>query len=453
MSKDNYKEHIIIGAGIAGLNAAVKLKDAGEDFLVFEKGGSVGGTWKSKTFKNSIYELGPNTIIDKSERLRELIKKANLEDEILSSDLKDSKRYFYRNDGLLEISSNPLKLIFSKILGLKAKLRILQEPFIHSKSNESESVYEFFARRFGNDFAQHIVSTALQGVWGGDIKQLNMASALSFIYELEAKQGSVIKGFMFSKKDRKKQKRLRTISFKKGLESLCTGLALYIGKVQLNSELINVEKEGDLYKLIIRRGQNQEFYYCKELHLACPAYASAKALKTISPNLAKALSDVFYAPIFLYAFSLKKNLVQAHGQIFDAFGFLNTHSSHFTLGSIFASELFEERKIDDEYLFVNFLGGSKHPQIVDFSLEDLEAIAKREVKEILDNSLDMNLDLEDISSVESKLIAKAIPQYTNNYRRARTVIKDELTKTKGLELLGNYLNGVSIVDTIEDPKP
>ncbi|MGA8847439.1 MAG: NAD(P)-binding protein, partial [Nocardioides sp.] len=38
-------DHLVIGAGFAGLCAAIKLQDAGErDFVVIERGSDVGGT-------------------------------------------------------------------------------------------------------------------------------------------------------------------------------------------------------------------------------------------------------------------------------------------------------------------------------------------------------------------------------------------------------------------------
>ena len=44
-------DHLIIGAGFAGLCAAIKLQEAGEtDFVVIEKGHDVGGTWRDNTY-------------------------------------------------------------------------------------------------------------------------------------------------------------------------------------------------------------------------------------------------------------------------------------------------------------------------------------------------------------------------------------------------------------------
>jgi cation diffusion facilitator CzcD-associated flavoprotein CzcO len=44
-------DHLIIGAGFAGLCAAIKLQEAGEtDFVVIERGSDVGGTWRDNTY-------------------------------------------------------------------------------------------------------------------------------------------------------------------------------------------------------------------------------------------------------------------------------------------------------------------------------------------------------------------------------------------------------------------
>lgn len=43
--------YIVIGAGMAGILAGIKLKEAGDcDFVIFEKGGSVGGTWRDNRY-------------------------------------------------------------------------------------------------------------------------------------------------------------------------------------------------------------------------------------------------------------------------------------------------------------------------------------------------------------------------------------------------------------------
>ncbi|MFM2372027.1 MAG: hypothetical protein RIS85_1749, partial [Pseudomonadota bacterium] len=42
--------HAIVGAGMAGILAAIKLKERGEDFTVFEKAAKIGGTWRENRY-------------------------------------------------------------------------------------------------------------------------------------------------------------------------------------------------------------------------------------------------------------------------------------------------------------------------------------------------------------------------------------------------------------------
>ncbi|WP_244931648.1 NAD(P)/FAD-dependent oxidoreductase [Nocardioides sp. W7] len=51
-------EHLVVGAGFAGLCAAIKLQEDGEtDFLVIEKAGDVGGTWRDNTYPGAACDV------------------------------------------------------------------------------------------------------------------------------------------------------------------------------------------------------------------------------------------------------------------------------------------------------------------------------------------------------------------------------------------------------------
>ena len=50
--------HLVVGAGFAGLCAAIKLAEDGEhDFLVIEKGADVGGTWRDNTYPGAACDV------------------------------------------------------------------------------------------------------------------------------------------------------------------------------------------------------------------------------------------------------------------------------------------------------------------------------------------------------------------------------------------------------------
>ena len=55
---DRAVDHLIIGAGFAGLCAAIKLQEAGErDFVVIERGSDVGGTWRDNTYPGAACDV------------------------------------------------------------------------------------------------------------------------------------------------------------------------------------------------------------------------------------------------------------------------------------------------------------------------------------------------------------------------------------------------------------
>jgi cation diffusion facilitator CzcD-associated flavoprotein CzcO len=58
MGTTTHVEHLVVGAGFAGLCAAIKLQEDGEtDFLVVEKGADVGGTWRDNTYPGAACDI------------------------------------------------------------------------------------------------------------------------------------------------------------------------------------------------------------------------------------------------------------------------------------------------------------------------------------------------------------------------------------------------------------
>jgi cation diffusion facilitator CzcD-associated flavoprotein CzcO len=48
---------IVVGAGFAGLGAAIALRKAGIDFVVMEKAGEVGGVWRDNTYPDCACDI------------------------------------------------------------------------------------------------------------------------------------------------------------------------------------------------------------------------------------------------------------------------------------------------------------------------------------------------------------------------------------------------------------
>ena len=496
-------DFIIVGGGISGLYAAYELKKKGFKILILEKTAVVGGTWNSFQYKTSIYELGPNTILSNSDELIALIEDLGMEDELLSSQLSSSKRYIYHHHKLIELSSNPLQLLNSGVLSTLGFLRIFLEPFFYkaltcrtagatrkpADLNAEESVRQFCERKFGIELTDVLVKTFLKGVWAGDISQLSANIALSNLVKLEKKSGSIFFGFIIDifqsfisrvpenlfkgvisdevelesslKKEFSKNK--STLSFKNGLQSLTQRMADELSEsLKLNTEVKSVLKvhheNGESTEVSEHEQQcdyllktNQGDFQAKSVIIASEAYAAAKLLADLDSKVSESLASIEYAPIALCAYVLPKSKLKKE---LKGFGFLSADDSMKVLGSIWASELFSERNLDDEYLHISFIGGALNTSIVSAEIKVCEPShlwgeLTAELSLIYKDWAKEPLGKEDFKLLDIKVIGKAIPQLNLGHGKLIEDLQKQLrSDNPKIHLIGNYLKGVSIKDAL-----
>src|SRR5271155_674649 len=112
------KSVAIIGAGITGLTAAFYLKRKGVPVTVYEAGGRAGGVIQSSRQNGFLAESGPNTILETSPKISELIRDLNLESWRIYTNLDAKKRYIVRDKQTLAL---PSKILTTKLLSIRGK--------------------------------------------------------------------------------------------------------------------------------------------------------------------------------------------------------------------------------------------------------------------------------------------------------------------------------------------
>src|ERR1041384_1439975 len=114
--ENHHKQVVVIGAGIAGLVCAYRLKSLGGDVLLIESSNRIGGVMLSEMIDGYLIERGPNSS-QGTEELMALVEELGLLDELVEGDPK-APAYVYFNGHLHAVPSGAGAFIKSKLLSM-----------------------------------------------------------------------------------------------------------------------------------------------------------------------------------------------------------------------------------------------------------------------------------------------------------------------------------------------
>lgn len=428
----------IIGGGISGLVAAFLLKEKNFDVTLFEKSAAVGGNIQTRLEDGFLYELGPNSLL-KSPRLVDLIHLLGLEKEVLAANSSAKKRYVLRDGKLKALPMSVWKMATGDFLSFRAKIRLLKEPFVRSKSHENEAVAEFFTRRLGSEIVTRAADPFIAGIYAGKPENLSIKAAFPRLYELEKNYGSLLVGAFLSKTEKTPKDFPRTFSFKNGVQTLTDTLAAKLGEsVKTETEVSKIEKLADGKFSIETAKKTQDF---DAVIIATPAESAANLTGHFDENLSRLLREIYYPPVAMVFFGVKKN---ALAKTLDGFGFLIPGSEkRKILGTVFNSAVFPTRAPDGFHLLTTFVGGARDAEIYEKTDDELFQIVESELKEIL--------GLKNAPVFRQiKRWRKAIPQYNVGYDKIETAIEYFEQANEGIFFCSNFYKGISVGDCVKN---
>ena len=430
-------EVAVVGGGITGLTAALYLARRGVDVTLLEPAPRPGGALRTLRDGEWSFELGPNTVLEKPP-VAELLALAGLQGDRVAAAPAGKRRYIWKGDRLEPMPGGPLSLLSTPLFPAGAKAALLREPFVGRGpatrgADGDESVADFVRRRLGPAWLHYAVGPFVSGVYAGDPERLSVRWGVPRIAALERDHGSLIRGALAKRKGPAPGGAM--IGFRGGFAELARRLAEQLPDVRLETPVLALARHGDGWRLGTLGGTLD----AGQVVLALPADTTADLLVAASGGRSRPLADVPYAPVVVGCLGYRREQI-AHP--LDGFGFLAPRGEGLrVLGGLFTSALFAGRAPAGHVALTVFAGGATDRELV--------TLSDAAVWEIFEGDLGRALGVTGAPVFRHlERWPRAIPQYEIGHGRFVALAAELQRELPGLHLAGNWLDGVSVPDSI-----
>jgi oxygen-dependent protoporphyrinogen oxidase len=452
--RGDHRTVVVVGAGITGLVAAYELRRRGVNVTLYEASAHAGGAIRTSHVDGFVAEHGPNSFVANA-ATASLLAQLDLRTEVVEADRRAARRYVVRDGRLEAFPLSPPALLSTRLLSLRAKLRVLLEPLVRPRRDGAdESIAAFVRRRLGREVLDYAVDPFVSGIFAGDPEQLSMAHAFPRVLELERTHGSLSRGLMRQRRlrpaapatepdagDGAPSPHGRLVSFVDGMQTLTDALeAALVGTLRLGCPVRLLHRDETHWVVDAGPDGSTRSRRVDAVVMATPAHVlAAMELPAALRRYTTAIEQVEYPPVSTLTLGFRRGDV-AHP--LDGFGMLvPTAERRSLLGALFSSSLFPERAPEGCVALTCFVGGARRPQL---ALESEEVLVDRVLH-----------DLRDLLGVTGAPVfvqhvrwPRAIPQYTLGYDAVKQSADAVELANPGFYLAGNYRHGVSVGDCI-----
>lgn len=451
------KRVAILGGGIAGISAAYYLQKArqngaGLDWVLFEKSGRLGGVVRTEYRDGCVLEAGPDSFLTVKPDAAQLARELGLGDQLISSNDYQRRTHIVVKgklvpipDGLqFMVPTRIMPMVTTGLFSLGTKLRMAGEWFSaagNGTQNEDESVASFVRRHFGQEMVDRVAEPLLAGVYGGNAEQLSVRAVLPMFTKMEKEHGSLVRASLRARKAATKtqsQPQPLFTSLKNGMQQLVDAIVATLPQaaLRIGSTVGSLALANGKWQVATENGTG-EFDL---VVLAMPAPFAASLLKNLNPEIASRLEKIQYTSSGAVA------LAYSDPKLPPGFGFLVPASEQRKmLACTFVHKKFSYRVPPGTALLRCFFTSARLPELLSYSEDELQMIARQELKDIL------GLDMEPQFACAFRW-ATGLPQYETGHLERAAEIESQLPKLPGLHLIGNSLYGLGIPDCVKSAR-
>lgn len=436
---------VVIGAGVSGLAASWRLQSLGADVRLIESTSSVGGVAQTEHRDGFLLEKGPFNVLVRDPGFQALLEDLAAELKVIHPGPSARRRYICRHDELHELSPNPIQFLASRLLSWRGKWRCLAGLILSARSRNEESIDAATRRRFGNEFADVITSAAIAGIYAGAPSGLSLSACLPSVSKWDRQTRSpilsVIAG-MWKRlwKPSAPSRHRGLISFAGGLGELSNSIAGRLGACVLRNHVVqSIELEPFPVVHCMHEGQPTTIH-ASHIVLAVSAPAASRLLARTAPRASQLIQSIKSHSLVVLNMGFRAEDID---DPLDGFGFLVPQCESFDglLGVLWADSVFPHQAPPGHRLLRVMLGGDRDPGACNLSNDELVERALRLLRKL--NAVRNDPVLVDICRYRH-----AIPQYQLGYAELVRQIDKALSVQPRIGLIGNYLHGVSINDSV-----
>jgi len=437
------RRHVaVVGGGISGLAAAFWLRQEGCKVSLLESTGRTGGLIRSERYRGYLIDHAAHCLVNFLPQVNHLIETVGLAEERMIGPSGET-RYMLKDGRPQAVPLSLHSMLTSSFWSWSAKFRLAVEPFIPpARAGVEETVADFVRRRFGREWLEQAVEPLVAGMLAGDPHRACVQSVMPKLYEMEQRYGSIIRGMLASRVRGSRSRYPRQLlTFTHGMESLPAAIARCLGDaVRTGVRVEAVERCGRQWSLALASGRGMEEIRTDAVVIATPAAAAARLLAPLSRVLAAQLRGIPYAPLAVVAMGFQASTVRRPA---DGMGCLiPEREKKRILGVFWGSAPLAVRATAGRVLLSCYVGGLRHPELLEMDDEDLSALVMHDLRGILG----LHGEAEFVRVIRH---GAGLPQYHLGHRQRLATIAAQLRLLPGLYLCGNYLDGVSVCDRID----
>ncbi len=455
---------VVVGGGLTGLSTAYHLVKATREsripigVVLLEAQERVGGAIWTDRIDGFTLEGGADSFITNKPEALELCHELGIGDRLIGTDQRYRRSFVVRQgrpvpvpEGFVLMAPRKLRpLLSTPIISWPGKLRILMDLLIPKRRDESdESLGSFVRRRFGREALERLVQPLVGGIYTADPQELSLKAALPQFQKMEQEHGSLIRAAL--RQQRAEEMRSSDASGARyhlfqslddGMDQLPQSIAeaLPAGLIRTGINVRRVSRTADqnAWRIELLNGGSID---AQAVILATEAHVSARLVDGFDPALALGLRSIPYASSAIVQLAYPRNRIT---HPLDGFGLVVPAIERREILAVsFLSVKFPDRAPEGFALLRVFMGGALQPHLFHLEDQELQAIAIREVSQLL------GIRGEPILARTARH-QRAMPQYTLGHLDRVASIHERVKSHQGLVVTGNAFSGVGVPDCIRN---